>query len=185
MKICNCCKKTKKIDEFPKALVFKDGRGYTCNVCQNERTKSYYMRNKEKCYVATKKWAENNIERKREIRRKSEKKKRLTPEGRLHSSIHNGIWAQLRTGKKGRKSFSLIGYTLEELKNHLENQFKEGMSWENYGEWNIDHIIPISAFDITSAEDIDFKRCWDLSNLQPLWARDNFSKRASLPMTNN
>jgi len=70
----------------------------------------------------------------------------------------------------------LVDYTIDDLKNHLENQFKEGMSWDNYGKWEIDHIIPVSAFNFNSPNDPQFKLCWALNNLQPLWKRDNRTK---------
>jgi hypothetical protein len=54
------------------------------------------------------------------------------------------------------------------------------MTWENYGEWHVDHIVPVSAHNFETTEDIDFKKCWDLSNLQPLWATDNMRKNAKL-----
>jgi len=69
-----------------------------------------------------------------------------------------------------------VGYSLDELKLHLESQFTEGMSWENYGKWHIDHIIPLSSFDIQNYDDKSFKKCWSLENLQPLWAEDNLKK---------
>jgi hypothetical protein len=67
---------------------------------------------------------------------------------------------------------------------HLESQFKEGMSWSNYGKqkdnrldsWEIDHIIPISTFDLTDED--QQRKCWHYTNLQPLWAIDNLQKRA-------
>jgi hypothetical protein len=52
-------------------------------------------------------------------------------------------------------------------------------SWSRAG-WHINHVIPISAFNFSSPEDIDFKKCWALKNLRPLWAKDNFSKNARL-----
>jgi 5-methylcytosine-specific restriction endonuclease McrA len=80
-----------------------------------------------------------------------------------------------------------LGYTLKDLKSHLESRFLPGMSWDNYGEWHIDHIIPLkykkengqyywlpsSMKDINSEE---FKSAWSLNNLQPLWAKDNIKK---------
>ena len=80
-----------------------------------------------------------------------------------------------------RKSLSIYGmfdFTIEELKQHLESKFQEGMSWENYGKdgWHIDHIVPDSWFSYDSHEDEDFKRSWSLDNLQPLWAEDNLQK---------
>ena len=54
------------------------------------------------------------------------------------------------------------------------------MTWDNYGKWHIDHIVPISVFNYTKTEHEDFKRCWALGNLRPLWAFDNISKGAKL-----
>ena len=79
---------------------------------------------------------------------------------------------------KGGKTFEILGYTPTDLMNHLESQFVEGMSWDNRGEWHIDHIRPISSFDFDSTDHPDFKECWALSNLQPLWASDNIKKGA-------
>lgn len=72
----------------------------------------------------------------------------------------------------------IVGYDTQELKEHLENQFKDGMTWDNYGRngWHIDHKIPISLFVITSAKCKGFKKCWGLENLQPLWEKENISK---------
>ena len=75
---------------------------------------------------------------------------------------------------------TLVGYTLTELMEHLESKFQPGMTWDNYGEWHIDHIIPISYFDYSSYDDETFKICWDLNNLQPLWAKDNLIKSNKL-----
>ena len=85
--------------------------------------------------------------------------------------------------KKGRRSWeSLLGYGAEELRRHLEAQFHDGMSWANHGRngWHIDHVIPISWWMVTSTDDPNFKLCWALRNLQPLWASDNRSKNATL-----
>ncbi|MFW5903050.1 MAG: HNH endonuclease signature motif containing protein, partial [archaeon] len=63
----------------------------------------------------------------------------------------------------------LVGYTFNELKEHLENQFTDKMNWGNYGDyWEIDHIKPKSSFDFEKPEDQEFKDCWSLDNLQPL-----------------
>ena len=72
----------------------------------------------------------------------------------------------------------MVSFSLAELTAHLERLFQPGMTWDNYGNggWNIDHIIPVRAFNFTSYRDIDFQRCWALENLQPLWEKDNFTK---------
>tara|TARA_R100000008_G_C3548795_1_gene149133 strand:+ start:57 stop:1031 length:975 start_codon:yes stop_codon:yes gene_type:complete len=91
-----------------------------------------------------------------------------------HSLKYNGI-------KKTNKTFSLLGFTKYELKEHLESQFTDGMSWDNMSEWHIDHIIPVSAFKIDSVEHPDFHTCWALGNLRPMWAKDNLSKGNKIP----
>lgn len=68
----------------------------------------------------------------------------------------------------------LIGCTKEILMHHIESQFKLGMSWENKGQWEIDHIRPCASFDLT--DPAQQKRCFHYSNLQPLWAKDNHIK---------
>jgi len=59
---------------------------------------------------------------------------------------------------------------------HLERLFRPGMNWQNMGKWHIDHIYPVSSFNFSSYEDKEFKECWDLKNLQPLWAEENINK---------
>ena len=70
----------------------------------------------------------------------------------------------------------LIGCSKEELIKHLESQFIEGMTWENWSlnGWHIDHIRPISSFDLS--DPAQAKECFHYSNLQPLWAIDNLKK---------
>jgi len=82
----------------------------------------------------------------------------------------------LRNNKNGRYWEKSVNYNLQDLKNHIEKLFKPGMSWENYGEWHIDHIIPISLWKFESYQDREFKQCWALANLQPLWAEENLIK---------
>jgi hypothetical protein len=75
-------------------------------------------------------------------------------------------------GTKTGRTEELLGYTAEELKTHLESLFKEGMTWDNQGEWHIDHRIPQSYF--TSIDQM--KECFALDNLKPEWAKWNLSK---------
>ena len=81
-------------------------------------------------------------------------------------------------GKKLRKSWkSVVNYSLKELINHLEKQFDENMSWDNYGTyWWIDHIKPRASFHFTSPDSPEFKECWALENLQPMEKIANIKK---------
>jgi len=63
---------------------------------------------------------------------------------------------------------------------HLQRQFLPHMTWANYGEWHVDHDIPLSAFNFKTVHDYDFKRAWSLGNLKPMWADENLRKHAKL-----
>ena len=78
--------------------------------------------------------------------------------------------------KQGESVLQYLPYTIEQLKEHLESQFVEGMSWENRAEWDIDHVKPQSLLPYDNMTHPNFQECWALSNLQPLWAADNRSK---------
>jgi len=95
---------------------------------------------------------------------------------KISMNISQAIRNSLKNGKKERHWETLVGYTISELINHLEGQFTEGMTWGNYGKWQIDHIIPIVSWQFESFDDIGFKRCWNYRNLRPLWAKENSKK---------
>lgn len=103
---------------------------------------------------------------------------RETATGHISSTMSNYIYQAIRQDKAGRHWESLVGYTLSDLMFRLEFQFQRGMTWENYGEWHIDHIRPIASFHYTSPQDEEFQQCWSLANLRPLWAKDNIAKGA-------
>ena len=73
---------------------------------------------------------------------------------------------------KKNKTFEIVGCTPEFLKEHLEKQFVDGMTWENRNEWHIDHITPLSS---AKTEEELYKLC-HYTNLQPLWAEENLKK---------
>lgn len=81
---------------------------------------------------------------------------------------------KIQDGKQVLSSFALIGCSIDDLKEHLENQFQSGMTWQNFGEWHIDHIRPCASFDLTDPK--QQQECFHYTNLQPLWAAENISK---------
>ena len=103
-------------------------------------------------------------------------RRRCSIRQRLNESMSSMIYIALKENKNGHKWEDLVGYSVEDLMAHLESQFKDGMSWDNKGEWHIDHILPRSQFHFQSYDDTGFKECWGLQNLQPLWATDNLTK---------
>ena len=116
----------------------------------------------------------------REVHRKKNREYRRfrlrnDPEYKLKDNLRNRIRKFLK-GAKSNNSESLIGCTWEELFRHIEEQFRDGMSWQNQGEWEIDHIIPCNAFkDELHLESNQRVLCW-FQNLQPLWREDNRAK---------
>ena len=95
----------------------------------------------------------------------------------LDKSTGSKLAKAMRGGDGCTRKVGGVDYTVSELRRHIENQFKPGMSWANYGEWEIDHIIPKSAFNYKSEQDAQFKQCWALNNIQPLWVAENQKKQ--------
>lgn len=93
---------------------------------------------------------------------------------KLRARISTIIRQKMQGKRKAGSAVKDLGCTLMELMDHLESKFQDGMNWENYGEWHIDHIKPLSMFDLTNEE--DFKIAVHYKNLQPLWAIDNLKK---------
>lgn len=142
----------------------------------NERCREWYSKNKE--YERQRKL--ESRERDRASGRRAAAKKLAAPGGRLNFNMRSAVWRSLKSvgsSKAGRGWFELVGYTLDDLRRHIERQFVKGMSWDNMGEWHIDHILPLSSFKFASAEDPEFRACWALSNLRPLWAPANMAKK--------
>ena len=143
----------------------------------NPRFKKYYEANKEMFLAKRKKYYKVN--KKKLVKWQSEyTKKRMSIDPqfkirhRLRTRIGNAIKAQ--RGTKSKKFIELLGCTAKEAYVYIESLFKDGMTWDNYGLWHIDHIRPCSSFDLTSEE--QQKQCFHFSNLQPLWAEDNLRK---------
>lgn len=141
-----------------------------------ETHRIYYQKNKEKLRKQRKEYNQKS-----EVKERKNKCKRLRrktdPQYKLDGNISRVIVKSIKQNKNNRHWENLVGYTLNNLKNHLEKQFNEKMNWGNYGSyWHLDHIIPKSWYIYTKPEDIGFKMCWGLENLQPLKAKDNWSK---------
>lgn len=129
------------------------------------------------------KWRKDNREHVNRYAREYEAKRcKEDPKYKLGKRTRTAVYTCLKEANvaKYRSTFQLLGYTLEELMNHLEALFTEGMTWDNYGEWHVDHKIPMTSFNFESTEDREFKLCWCLDNLQPLWGEDNLIKGSKL-----
>ncbi len=192
-KKCIKCFEIKDISLFYKKPRSSDGHHSYCKQCHNVLNKIYsvkwrqtekgkqYIRNKSRENRRLDKWILYGREYAKKYqassvglvqRRIIDRRKRNNPAFRASSNISRALRLALLNNKAGRHWEDIVGYTLGDLKTHLEKQFTPNMTWNNYGlYWHIDHIIPRSYF---TAKQI--KSCWTLSNLRPLEARENLAK---------
>jgi hypothetical protein len=107
-----------------------------------------------------------------------ENRKARDPLYKLISYFRTAIYQVLKESNVDKYGhyFDILQYTPEELITHLELQFKDDMSWDNYGVWHVDHMLPITSFDIREMGDEEFMKCWSLDNLQPMWGEENIRK---------
>ena len=140
-----------------------------------KKSKIYYEKNKVNCLSRAKIYRKNNREAFNKTARIYEamrlktdpmfKLKKLLRDRTSKAFKHKGY-------KKTSKTQEMLGVDWEVCKAHIERQFKKGMNWSNYGEWHIDHIIPLSS----AKNEKDLRKLCHYRNLQPLWAVDNLSK---------
>lgn len=171
----------------------KDGLSSQCMACVKFKAMEWNNLNPEKAKAHTSRWQKQNPEKIKEVhrlykmnnRKRTNERNRIwrannpsTPKAKLNSNVCRGINRSIRKGTKEERHWeNLMDYTIDQLKTHLEKMFKPGMTWENYGSyWEIDHIVPVAVFNFGKPEDLDFRLCWSLKNLQPLEARENREK---------
>lgn len=175
IKRCAKCFQIKSRTEFSPHSGF-DGLYSRCKTCEKEDNKTDdSIRNRK---------LRNQTDKYKQKARDDQKKRKQDPIKRLNDNFSSLLSRSL--SKYGYDNISkgfehwetLVGYSLQELINHLESQFYKDsrISWNNYGQWHVDHIKPRSSFCIHKIGDDEFKECWSLKNLQPLWGLDNLKK---------
>ncbi len=182
-KKCSKCGIKKNFDEFYNDKHKKDGKYPNCIRCSyhyQKRAKTRSPTTPQKQRESEKRWRMANREKFLEIQRAAQKRRRLSPKNNLNNKMACSIGHSLRGNKKGNHWETIVGYSIAELMRHLEKNFLPGMTWNNRNLWEIDHRIPISVFNFEKPEDIDFRKCWALKNLFPLWKVDNRIKGAKL-----
>lgn len=165
----------------------------------SENKKKYYQENKERIIDSVKKYREENKEKIneylknyfKEYRKKhrellnekmnqyQKNRKKIDPIFKLKYNLRSKLSGHLKNNsiKMSQTTIQILGCDINEFKKYIEEKFLNGMNWENYGKWHLDHIIPISL--AKSEEEV--KTLNHYSNLQPLWALDNIRKRDNLP----
>lgn len=144
-----------------------------------KKRQAYYEANKERISKINKRWRQNNME----LVRASQRKLMKDPHRRLRHNVSSAVRLKLLNhgGKKYYASIDrILPFKIKDLIIRLESMFVEGMTWENYGKWHLDHIIPDISFNYASVHDEEFKKAWAMENLQPLWAEENMRKGSRL-----
>lgn len=198
-KICTTCQQEFPANDqyFRKSSSGKYGLDAKCRVCLRQKyletrddrlkkAREYYPKNKERIKQRTKQWRLNNKDKraanakkyrqkhKSQLAKCAKDRRNNDIEYRLVGNLRCRIRHSLKGCKKDQTTMKLVGCTTTELREHLESQFVDGMTWDNYGEWHIDHIKPCAAFDLS--DPAQQKECFHYTNLQPLWAIDNYRK---------
>jgi hypothetical protein len=142
---------------------------------------NWYLRNKKSEILKAKKWNKENKEAARESLRKYIKNSNYYKERykndlqyRLKVILRNRLLKSIKTNAKVGSAVSDLGCSIDQFKQYLESKFQPGMTWENYNKWHIDHIVPLSNFDLTNRQ--QFLKACHYTNLQPLWAEENLEK---------
>ncbi len=141
----------------------------------NKQYRDRYAANPELYRTKVKAKRQRMSEKYRAQIKRARTKMRSTSEGMLYHRMSQSIREALRGATRRCKWEDLLGYSVDELKAHLESQFTEGMTWNKFfgGGIHIDHIIPRMNFNYTSPNDLQFKQCWALLNLRPIWPTEN------------
>jgi hypothetical protein len=154
------------------------------------KERSRIQRKEKKAKIASymREYALNNQERLRAYKKEYYKKNKATINSRnlqrirenievkLASYLRRRLLKALKNNYKKGSAVTLLGCSILQLREHLKNKFKPGMSWENYGKWHIDHIKPLSSFNLLDEKELS--AACHYTNLQPLWAVENWKKGA-------
>lgn len=198
-KVCKKCGIEKSVCEFDKKLGNRDKLSNKCKSCRRDyyneynkkniekkrkSYKEYYKLNRDKELLRSKNKHEKYSEQEKEYRKNNRDRISKREKERYHkdlifklkTNVRNRLKLFLKTKKiyKNNTTFEIVGGTPEIIKEHIEKQFRDGMTWDNYGfsGWHIDHIIPLSS---ANTEEEVYKLC-HYTNLQPLWANENYKK---------
>lgn len=177
MKTCSKCHIDKPEEEFNKDKKSKDGLGWWCRSCQATSNKKRYDADRVRLVEISRKYNINNKSRVKKYKRKYNRIRHQTDiHYRLANNLRSRLYQALKNNQKSGSAVKDLGCNIVFFKWHLESQFESGMTWDNYGQWHIDHIQSISSFDLTDRKQL-LKVC-HYTNLQPLWQVDNLRKGA-------
>jgi hypothetical protein len=174
---CRTCKIDKSLNNFYKTTKHKTGYETRCKSCKHTYLKENITPKHIEYYREyTKKWIENNLDKKQEYERKYWKSKYKKDINFTIKRILRSHFYRLINKKNKKENINnLLGCSIDEFKKHIESQFKPEMNWNNHKIiWEIDHIKPISLFNLTNLE--EQKQCFHYTNMQPLFKTTEIAK---------
>jgi len=197
MKVCTKCGVEKPFDDFHKCA--RDGYQAKCKPCRSEyalanrerisiANSRRYLENRDQKLAYQREYRKNNIKHIRERARvynfatrsdriaKRRDRFERDPSAKLAHALRRRLRHAIHNDQKVGSAVRDLNCSIEELKAYLEQQFEEGMSWDNwaYDGWHIDHIKPLHTFDLTDRA--QFLEACHYTNLRPLWAKDNLAR---------
>ena len=168
---------SKEFDSINSCIKFEDISSHTVKHLNKHYRRLKKHKTRLKALVITGKW--QTEEKQKEIFKRALDRIRADITLRIKGSVSSMINYHVKKNGDSTRTIlkEKLGYSIDDLMKHLEAKFNNKMDWDNYGAyWHIDHIIPASWFIYDNTDDDQFKKCWSLSNLQPLEATKNCSK---------
>lgn len=187
-RICKICHKAEMV-------IYQRGHYLKNRENVKDRSAEWYKNNKDRKFEKAKEWIKNNPDKNKKIVKKWRRKNKETLKAKAREwrkkyfakriktdpifktifNLRNGTRRALKYGHKPKKTLELLGCTVKYFASYIENKFEPGMNWENWsngeGNWNLDHIKPISSFDFSKPE--SWSECFHYMNMQPMWWREN------------
>lgn len=155
---------------------------------QKESARKRHARNADRNNAVSRAYHEKHRDRLLALKREDSRERfkelyRTDKAFTLRHRMRSLMRVTMTTNKRGRRMQEVLGYSYDELRAHLEANFTSGMTWDRFmmGEIHIDHRIPVAYFKPETYDSLEFRMCWNLTNLRPLWAADNVSKADRLP----
>lgn len=158
--------------EANRERVMEHKRKNSLKPASKERRKAYCIKIKNKF----RSYRKTYLERHPEKRKESIDRYNKTPKARMAAAVRTRLRSALKAKTQSTRAY--LGCTPEFFKKHIEAQFLPGMTWENFGKWHMDHIVPLSAFDLSDLRQVQIACNW--TNIRPLWAKTNLRKSSKI-----
>jgi hypothetical protein len=159
--------------------MYNKKRYYSNKVKHNKCSKEWKSKNREYFKHYKKQYSSNNKDKIRKYHTKyCSNRLKSDVSFKISCSLRTRLYVALKGNQKSGSAVKDLGCSITEFKTYISSKFQPGMTWDNYGKWHLDHIIPLSAFNLENR--IEFLKACHYTNYQPLWEKDNIRKSNKL-----